>query len=214
MSHQGQDRPHLDIEALSPDVSAAVEAAIAGASITVSRSGRSMGVLEFSSNVLEGTPIEKWHLQGSGASVPDGVSVVATAMRLSDAARRRLSDELGENYIVLDIRKVPASTDVLLIHPISPQLLGILRTQFPEARVVITEIEDGELGIHYAGPVSRMLDAGAGAYLPPRPIAELAANLHAYLTRTTAPMLESDADGSKALSAAPEATERPSRLDR
>ena len=97
-------------------------------------------------------------------------------MRLSDAARRRLSDELGENYIVLDIRKAPASTDVLLTHPISPQLLGILRMQFPEARVVITEIEDDELGVHYAGPVSRMLDAGAGAYLPPRPIAELAAS--------------------------------------
>jgi hypothetical protein len=112
-------------------------------------------------------------------------------MKLSDAARRRLSDELGADYIVLDIHTAPSSTDVLLTHPVSPQLLGILRHQFPRARVVITEIEDEELGVRYSGPVSRLLDAGASAYLPPRPIAELAAHVHAYLTQGEGPMLES-----------------------
>jgi len=79
---------------------------------------------------------------------------------------------------------------VLLTHPVSPQLLGILRHQFPNARVVITEIEDEELGVRYSGPVSRLLDAGASAYLPPRPIAELAATVHAYLMHGTGPLLE------------------------
>jgi hypothetical protein len=182
---------------------AALEAAIAGESITLIRSGHPIGSLEFCSNVLEGTVIGSPAQQGPTASAPDGVTVVATAMRLSDVARRRLSDEFGDDYIVLDIHEAPVTTDVLLTHPVSPQLLGILRQQFPNARVVITEIEDEELGVRYPGPVSRLLEAGASAYLPPRPIAELAANVHAYLTRDSAPMLETDAQGSRALPASP-----------
>ena len=93
---------------------------------------------------------------------------------------------------------------MLLTHPVSPQLLGILRHQFPVARVVITEIEDEELGVHFAGPVSRLLDAGASVYLPPRPIAELAANVHAYLTQGGGPMLErGDPPPARALPAPP-----------
>ena len=91
----------------------------------------------------------------------------------------------------------------ILTHPVSPQLLGILRQQFPNARVLITEIEDEELGVRYAGPVSRLLDAGAAAYLPPRPIAEVAANVHFYLQQESAPMLESETPGFKALRASP-----------
>ena len=68
-------------------------------------------------------------------------------MRLSEVARRRLSDEFGADYIVLDLHEAPTTTDVLLTHPVSPQLLGMLRHQFPSARVLITEIEDEELGI-------------------------------------------------------------------
>lgn len=178
------------MEALPPDVVAALEAAIAGDEVTLVRSGLPIGSLEFRSSVLQGTVLDTPVRRGSTASAPDGVTVVATAMRLSDAARRRLSDEFGSDYIVLDIHDAPTSTEVLLTHPVSPQLLGLLRHQFPYARVVITEIEDEELGVRYSGPVSRMLDAGASAYLPPRPIAELASTVHAYLTQDDAPMLE------------------------
>ena len=193
--------PRLDVEGLSPDVSAAVEAAIAGESITLIRSGHAIGSLDFCANVLEGILIESPRQHGSTESAPDGVWVVATAMRLSDAALRRLSDEFGDDYIVVDIHEAPASTDVLLTHPVSPQLLGLLRQQFPNARVLITEIEDEELDIRYSGPVSRLLDAGASAYLPPRPIAELAADVHAYLTQGGGPKVESGEPASRTLPA-------------
>ena len=184
-------------------MSAAVEAAIAGESITLTRDGDPIGSLEFRSNVLEGSVVESPAQPGSRGAVPDGTTVVATAMRLSDTARRRLSDELGDDYIVLDLHKAPPTSDVLLTHPVSPQLLGILRHQVPHARVIITEIEDEELGVRYPGPVSRMLDAGAAAYLPPRPIRELAANVHAYLTQGSAPMLESASPETRALPPSP-----------
>ncbi|WP_248580885.1 hypothetical protein [Nocardioides sp. InS609-2] len=191
MTRQRRNSPELDIDALSTEVSVALEAAIGGASITLSRSGLPIGTLEFCSNVLEGTVINSPAQHDSTASTPDGVTVIATAMRLSATARRRLSDEFGSDYIVLDFHEAPTSTDVVLTNPVSPQLLGILRQQFPHARVVVTEIEDEELGVRYSGPVGRMLDAGAAAYLPPRPIAELAANVHSYLTEGGTQVLES-----------------------
>jgi hypothetical protein len=191
MTRQRRKAPRLDVEELPADVSAALEEAIAGHGVTLHRSGVPIGSLEFRSNLLEGTVIERASEPLPAASVPDGVTVIATAMRLSDTARRRLSDEFGADYIVLDLNEAPTSADVLLTHPVSPQLLGILRHQFPDARVLITEIDDEELGVRYTGPVSRLLDAGASAYLPPRPIAELAANVHAYLTQGGPPLLES-----------------------
>lgn len=191
----------LEVEDLPPDVRAAVEGAIAGDGIVLTRSGLTIGSLEFRSNVLEGNVIERPHEEFSSASASDGVTVIATAMKLSDAARRRLADEFGADYVVLDIHAAPTSTDVLLTHPVSPQLLGLLRHQFPNARILITEIEDEELDVRYSGPVSRLLDAGASAYLPPRPIAEVAANVHAYLAQDEGPMLESGNSASRPLPA-------------
>src|SRR4051794_28863698 len=199
MARHRSTAPGLDVEALPPDVRAWVERAIAGEGIVVQRSGVAIGSLEFRSDVLQGTVVEP-PPDPAPAAAPAGVTVIATAMKLSDAARRRLSDGLGDDYVVVDIHQAPPSTDVLLTHPVSPQLLGILRHQFPEARVVITEIEDEELGVRFSGPVSRLLDAGASAYLPPRPIAELAANVHAYLTQGGGPAL---GPGEPALSSLP-----------
>lgn len=190
----------LDLDRLAPEVRAVVEAAIAGEAVALQRSGVVIGSLEFRPSVLEGTVIPAPPDVDAVASAPDGVTVVATAMKLSDTARRRLSDELGTDYVVVDINAAPPTTDVLLTHPVSPQLLGILRHQFPSARVVITEIEDEELGVRYAGPVSRLLDAGASAYLPPRPITELAANVHAWLTHQDAAALEASGPATRALS--------------
>jgi len=198
MTRRRRKVPQFDVERLPTDVRAALEGAIAGDGIVLYRSGVPIGSLEFRSNVLEGILIER---PAEPISVPDGVTVIATAMRLSEVARRRLSDEFGADYIVLDLHEAPTTTDVLLTHPVSPQLLGMLRHQFPSARVLITEIEDEELGVRYSGPVSRLLDAGASAYLPPRPIAELAANVHAYLTQGGVPRLESGNPASETLPA-------------
>lgn len=191
MTRHRRRAPQLDLDELPPDLRAAIEEAITGDGIILTRSGATIGSLEFRSDVLQGTVVEGPLQPAARAAAPDGITVVATSMKLSDAARRHLSDELGAGYLVLDIHAAPPSTDVLLTHPVSPQLLGILRQQFPHARVVITEIEDEELGVRYPGPVSRLLEAGASAYLPPRPIAELAATVHAYLVHGREPMLES-----------------------
>lgn len=180
----------LDLERLPIDVRVALEAAVDGDPVVLTRAGAEVGTLVFHPDVVEGVVVTPEARPEAAPPVPDGVTVVATAMKLSARARQRLSDELGSDYIVLDITEAPETTDVLLIHPVSPQLLGILRSQFPQARVVITEIEDEELGIRYVGPVSRLLDAGASAYLPPRPIAQTAANVHAYLTNSSLPALE------------------------
>jgi len=192
--------PELDLDALSEDVSAMVEAAMAGHDIRLVRSGQQIGVLEFRPHVLEGTVLDGHGRHDPPEPAPEGVTVVATAMKLSDAARRRLSDQFGADYIVLDLHRAPATTDVLLVPPVSAQLLGMLRQRFPDARIVVTEIEDDELGVSYLGPVSRMLDAGANAYLPARPIAELAADVHAYLTRDGTTMLEAGRATSRELS--------------
>lgn len=202
----GRDRrgapPGLDLESLPRDVRAAVEAMVDGQEVVLRRDGREIGVLVHRPSVLEGTVIGgPSDASGHGADgaddaddvdvppVPEGVTVVATATKLSKAARQRLSDELGDGYVVLDLLRAPTSADVVLTHPVSPQLLGSLRGMFPQARIIVTEIEDDELGVSAPGPVSRLLDAGASAYLPPRPLREVAANVHAHLTGSGAPQL-------------------------
>ncbi|CAL9405760.1 hypothetical protein SUDANB95_01547 [Actinosynnema sp. ALI-1.44] len=113
-----------------------------------------------------------------------GVTVVATAMKLSASARSALSAQLGPDYIVLDMHKAPRTADVLLVPPSSPQLIGALRGLYPGARVVIAEIEDRELGISYQGPIRRMLAAGAETYLMSSTIPVLARQLEAVTRRT------------------------------
>jgi hypothetical protein len=185
----------LDLETLPPEVRFAVEAMVAGSEVTLRREGHDLGVLTFRASLLEGTVISGAPAVAAHSAsaepepIPDGVTVVATATRLSDAARRRLSDELGSDYIVLDLLKAPPTADVVLIHPVSPQLVGSLRSDFPNARIIVTEIDDEELEVSQPGPVSRLLDAGVSAYLPPRPLREVASSLHAYLTGSGAPQL-------------------------
>src|SRR4051794_33515647 len=104
MSHdpvQGCDLPRgaptLDLETLSPEVRSAVEAMVAGREVTLRREGRDVGVLAFRPDVLEGTVVPGPRVVAAESATPEGLSggvtVVATAMKLSDAARRRLSNE-------------------------------------------------------------------------------------------------------------------------
>jgi hypothetical protein len=213
--------PSLDLEALPRDVRAAVEAMVAGQEVTLRRDGREIGVLVHHPSVLVGTVVggpeperaRRGDDDGGGPGrVPEGVMVVATATKLSKAARQRLSDELGDGYVVLDLLRAPTSADVVLTHPVSPQLLGSLRGMFPRARIIVTEIEDDELGVSAPGPVSRLLDAGASAYLPPRPLREVAANVHAYLTGSGTPQLTAGDSGTPpraALGSSPEGAPPP-----
>jgi antitoxin (DNA-binding transcriptional repressor) of toxin-antitoxin stability system len=120
--------------------------------------------------------------EGPAATVED-VKVVATAMELSSSARSALSEQLGPDYIVLDMNSAPRSADVLLTPPLSPQLIGIFRSMFPKARVVIAEVEDRALGVSYPGPVRRLLNAGADIYFPPSTIPRLAKMLDHDLTQ-------------------------------
>lgn len=182
-----------DVDALPGDLREAVERAVAGAPVTLTRGGAVLGRLEFRPDVVESVVVTG-PADTPGREQPakqEDVRVVATAMQLSDSARARLSEAFGEDYVVLDLHDAPETADVLLTHHVSPQLLGILRQQFPDARIMVTEIEDEELGVRYAGPVTRMLDAGATAYLPPQPLERIAATVDAYLTRGGEPMLES-----------------------
>jgi len=79
----------------------------------------------------------------------------------------------------------------VLSQPVSPQLTHRWTVMFPQAQVLITEILDLEFGLDVSGPVGRLLDAGAHAYLPPRPLEQVAENVHGYLAAQARPELGS-----------------------
>lgn len=180
MRHRAPRR--LDLQQLPRAVAAALEAALAGEDIALVRGEELLGTLSARPAVLEGRLLAGPTRPHEERPVREDVTVVATAMELSRTARDRLAEQFGEGFLVLDLHEAPSSADVLLVPPISPQLLGALRAQFPSARVLVAEIEDEELGVHYAGPVTRMLAAGADAYLPPRPVDEVARAVQRQLT--------------------------------
>lgn len=194
-----QRRPaRLDLQDLPRSIAAALESALAGHEVVLAHGGVDIGTLTARPLVLDGqllAPAARPAAQPAEAqdSPPGDVVVVATAMELSESARSRLAEEFGEGYAVLDLHAAPPTADVLLVPPISPQLLGALRRQFPAARILVTEIEDEELGVRCAGPVARMLEAGASAYLPPRPVGEVAGAVHAHLTREAPETIERSA---------------------
>ncbi|MGC5012909.1 hypothetical protein ACLQ2R_19275 [Streptosporangium sp. DT93] len=187
----------IDVTRLPEDVLALVDALEPGEELLVTRDGASIAAISGTLPVLHGTVVDPGTPEETGEQAPidhDGVTVVATAMKLSASARRALSSRLGPDYVVLDMHAAPTTADVLLTPPVSPQLIAGLKSMFPKARVIVTEIEDDELGVDYHGPVRRLLDAGAEAYLPPATIPRLARQLDHTLTRlrqvtgdTTAP---------------------------
>ncbi|MEU3621150.1 hypothetical protein BS329_07270 [Amycolatopsis coloradensis] len=142
-----------------------------GEDVRITRDGETIGTITGTAQVA------------ATDSDSEDVTVVATAMKLSGSARDSLSERLGPGYLVLDLHSAPPSVDVLLVPPVSPQLIANFRALYPKARVVITEIEDAELGVKYEGPVRRLLDAGAEAYLPSSTIPRLAEQLDRTVTR-------------------------------
>jgi antitoxin (DNA-binding transcriptional repressor) of toxin-antitoxin stability system len=151
----------IDAADLPADVVALLDGIAPGADLVVTRAGRPLAMIR----------------RAPEPEDCDRVAVVVTAMKLSERARTALSAELGAGHIVLDLGAAPATADVVLVPPGSPQLIGRLRAQFPDARIVVTEIDDPELGVSFRGPVGRLLAAGAEAYLPASTVPRLAAGI-------------------------------------
>ena len=159
-----------------------LESVMDGGEVTVCRDGITVGRLDFTPAVHTGNVLPP-HVDDDRWSPPlrEGVKVMVTTMRLSHAARGRLSDAMGPDYLVVDFLDAPDTADIVLTHPVSPQLLNRWQILFPDAHVIVTEIDDPELGVDMSGPVGRILDAGAHAYLPARPVQKVAENVRAYL---------------------------------
>lgn len=109
-----------------------------------------------------------------GASRP---VVVVTALPLEKRAREALAAALGPGHVVTDIRDNDGSADIVVAPPCSPQALAALARAFPDARLLVAEVEDEGLGVDLGGPVGRILDGGADGYLIARSIDDLAAKL-------------------------------------
>ncbi|WP_344485857.1 hypothetical protein [Nonomuraea monospora] len=178
-SRSGQE---VDVSRLPEDVVALIDALEPGDSLVLTRDGASIATISSTVDVIQGAIVDRDapEEEDSDEQPPidlDGVTVVATAMELSAAARVALSDQLGPDYVVLDMHAAPKTADVLLVPPASPQLIGRLRLMFPEARVIVAEIEDHELGVRYEGPVGRLLNAGVDGYMPPAALPQVARQL-------------------------------------
>ncbi|WP_052596769.1 type II toxin-antitoxin system Phd/YefM family antitoxin [Luteipulveratus mongoliensis] len=172
----------IDAGQLSEQVLDLIAGLQPGDDLVITRAGEPIATITPYDSVLEGTVM----LPDAPADVPpstayDGVTVVATAMKLSAEARSRLSAEMGGEVAVIDMMDVVPGIEVnvLLIPAASAHAVGILRRQFPVARIVVTEIEDEELNVSYAGPVRRLLEAGADSYLASSTISHLATQLEA-----------------------------------
>jgi hypothetical protein len=116
---------------------------------------------------------------------------VVTALPLKKVARERLAQLL--NARVIDIRDPFDAVDVVLTPACSPQLIGALRSKYVGARVVIVELDDWDLDIDLGGPVKRLVQAGADAYVLADSLDELAAKLG-----TAQPSAAADHDSAQA----------------
>jgi antitoxin (DNA-binding transcriptional repressor) of toxin-antitoxin stability system len=178
----------IDITRLPDDVAALIDALRPGEELVITRDGVPVATISSAGGALRGEIIAPGTSQEDTGQPPasyDNVTVVATAMKLPEAARASLSDQLGPGYIVVDMHSAPPTADVLLVPPISPQLIGHFRSMFPKARVVAAEFEDDTLGVSYRGAIRRMLDAGAETYLASSTIPQLARQLERVITERT-----------------------------
>lgn len=88
---------------------------------------------------------------------------IVTALPLRRAARQRLSELLEAR--VLDVREPCEHPDLVLAPACSPQLIAALGHMYNGAQVVVVELDDWEFDIDLPGPVKRILQAGADAYV-------------------------------------------------
>lgn len=113
----------------------------------------------------------------------DGRITVVTALPLKPAARHRLADLLGAR--VVDVRDEVDRADLVLTPSSSPQLIGALQRKYPDARIVVVELDDEEFDVDLPGPVKRLLRSGADGYVLAESIDELAHKLVGGQERAT-----------------------------
>ena len=143
--------------------------------------GEEVGTVVASPRVLVGQVIPAPADPERQAPGRPGLKVVATGMKVTERVRAYLSAALGDEFAVVDIKTAPETIDALLVPPVSAGALGILRGEFPSARLIVAEFDDPESGTWIDGPISRALAAGADAYLTPGTLGELVADVRVII---------------------------------
>lgn len=192
------DEATWDLRKLPHEVGEALGELKAQRTVTLRDGDELLGTVRFTPTVLEGRVLDtKTGTLGPRQEVsphpprhPGDVTVVATGTKLTDQARARLSESLGGGYIVVDIAQAPPTADVVLVHAVSPQLIGLLAANFPQARILVIELLDDDLHIDVRGPVGRLLDAGAHAYLSRGPVEQVGHSVRRVLENPPASELE------------------------
>ncbi len=132
---------------------------------------------------------------GAEVEVVSDRPTVVSALPLKPAARQRLSQLLDAR--VIDVRE-PCDDPVVVLAPSSsPQLIGALKGRFGAARIVVVELDDADLDIELSGPVRRLLDSGADAYVLADSLEDLARTIRSGRPQTDAGVaggLSGDAD--------------------
>lgn len=98
---------------------------------------------------------------------------VVVTFPLSGSAAESLRRAVGGSIQVVDVREADGSEGLVIVSLASRQLIGKLRTAFPDATMLVVEVEDEVHRVDLAGPVMRALDAGAHGYLVARSVEEL-----------------------------------------
>jgi hypothetical protein len=160
-----------------------VESLATSGPVLLRRDGQTIGTLTYSCAVLEGTIVAApaTNQATKPSDMREGTKVLATTMRLSPPARDLLRQSFGPDWVILDFHDAPDTADVVLTCAHSPQLTHRWTLLFPHARIIVTEILDPQFGLDISGPVGRLLDAGAHAYLPPRPLELVAEGVQMHL---------------------------------
>lgn len=99
---------------------------------------------------------------------------VVVSFTLPADARQLLSERLGPGIDLVDIKASEGDEDIVLVTSSSRQLTGKLRAAFPDAALIVVEMEDLARGIKLGGQVLRTLDAGADGYVVARSLDDLA----------------------------------------
>ena len=98
---------------------------------------------------------------------------VVVTLPLSGSAAASLERAVGGSIQLVDVREADGSEGLVIVSSASRQLLGKLRDAFPDATMLVVEVEDEVHRVDLAGPVMRVLDAGAHGYLVARSVEEL-----------------------------------------
>jgi hypothetical protein len=173
----------VDLDKLDSGLRAWVESLATSGPVLIRRNGQTIGTITYSCAVLEGTIVATPAADQATkpSDLREGTKVLATTMPLSHSARDLLRQSFGPDWVVLDFHDAPDTADVVLTCAHSPQLTHRWTLLFPHAQIIVTEILDPQFGLDIAGPVGRLLDAGAHAYLPPRPLEQVAESVQMYL---------------------------------